>query len=423
MPADTSASAGRCLPRAARLGPYRICFVCLGNICRSPMAEVVLRAELARAGLAGLVEVDSAGHRGLARGRARWTGRARAELGRRGYDGSAHRARQFQPSWFAGQRPGAGDGPGQPGGPAADGAGRRRRPGRGWLLLRSFDPGLAGRDDPYQGRCPTPTAAPPRTTPWPWTWSRRRCAAWPGSSPRCWTSRRRNRAAGERARLAGPRLAERLERVTGRAVAAAVPARVPSTSARHYRVTLADGRGVFAKAAADGLGGIFEAEARGLRWLAEARAVRVPEVLGWDEATLAVAWLPRAGAGARTRPSGSAATWPCCTPPGRTGSARHGPGSSPASRWATAPATRRPWPARRWPAAPVTGRAGTPASGCCPTCAGPRTPARWTPPDTAAGRGGGQPDQRAGRAGRAAQPHPRRLLVRERAVVRAAAAG
>ena len=55
---------------------------------------------------------------------------------------------------------------------------------------------------------------------------------------------------------------------------------------------LADGRAVFAKVAAGDLGGIFEAEARGLRWLAEARSVRVPEVLGWDEATLAVAWLP-----------------------------------------------------------------------------------------------------------------------------------
>ena len=41
--------------------PYRICIVCLGNICRSPMAEVILRDELAAAGLAGKVEVDSAG--------------------------------------------------------------------------------------------------------------------------------------------------------------------------------------------------------------------------------------------------------------------------------------------------------------------------------------------------------------------------
>ncbi|MBB6120731.1 low molecular weight protein-tyrosine-phosphatase [Nocardiopsis algeriensis] len=42
-------------------GPYRISVVCLGNICRSPMAEKVLRADIDRAGLGGLVEVDSAG--------------------------------------------------------------------------------------------------------------------------------------------------------------------------------------------------------------------------------------------------------------------------------------------------------------------------------------------------------------------------
>jgi fructosamine-3-kinase len=64
----------------------------------------------------------------------------------------------------------------------------------------------------------------------------------------------------------------------------------------HYRVVLSDGRLAFAKvAAADlgaGLSGIFESEARGLRWLADAAAVPVPEVLGWDTAALAVAWLP-----------------------------------------------------------------------------------------------------------------------------------
>jgi fructosamine-3-kinase len=48
---------------------------------------------------------------------------------------------------------------------------------------------------------------------------------------------------------------------------------------------------VFAKAAEDDLGGVFEAEARGLRWLADASAVPVPEVLGWDDATLAVGWV------------------------------------------------------------------------------------------------------------------------------------
>jgi protein-tyrosine phosphatase len=85
--------------------PYRICLVCLGNICRSPMAETVLRAELAAAGLDGAVVVDSAGTGDWHVGGVMDPG-AQAALGRRGYDGSApksHRARQFRPSWL-GQR-------------------------------------------------------------------------------------------------------------------------------------------------------------------------------------------------------------------------------------------------------------------------------------------------------------------------------
>ncbi|MBO0813945.1 MAG: low molecular weight phosphotyrosine protein phosphatase, partial [Actinobacteria bacterium] len=76
-------------------GPYRIMLVCLGNICRSPMAAVVLRAELARAGLAGQAEVDSAGTGDWHLGE-RMHGPALAELARRGYDGSQHQARQIQ---------------------------------------------------------------------------------------------------------------------------------------------------------------------------------------------------------------------------------------------------------------------------------------------------------------------------------------
>lgn len=41
--------------------PVRILFVCLGNICRSPLAEGVLRALAAREGLASEIFVDSAG--------------------------------------------------------------------------------------------------------------------------------------------------------------------------------------------------------------------------------------------------------------------------------------------------------------------------------------------------------------------------
>lgn len=43
------------------MGRVRLLFVCLGNICRSPTAEAVMRDLLEREGLSGAVEVDSAG--------------------------------------------------------------------------------------------------------------------------------------------------------------------------------------------------------------------------------------------------------------------------------------------------------------------------------------------------------------------------
>jgi protein-tyrosine phosphatase len=80
-------------------GPYRVCCVCLGNICRSPMAEVVLREQITRAGLGHQVTVDSAGTGDWHIGDRMHT-RARAQLARNGYDGDAHRARNFGPSWL-----------------------------------------------------------------------------------------------------------------------------------------------------------------------------------------------------------------------------------------------------------------------------------------------------------------------------------
>jgi protein-tyrosine phosphatase len=80
--------------------PYRIGVVCLGNICRSPMAEVMLRAELDQAGLRSKVVVDSAGTGDWHVGESIHPG-ARAELVRRGLDEAGHRARQIAPSWLA----------------------------------------------------------------------------------------------------------------------------------------------------------------------------------------------------------------------------------------------------------------------------------------------------------------------------------
>ena len=80
--------------------PYRICLVCLGNICRSPMAETVLRAALDEAGLADAVALDSSGTGDWHVGEPMYP-QARSALARRGYDGSAHRARQYEASWLA----------------------------------------------------------------------------------------------------------------------------------------------------------------------------------------------------------------------------------------------------------------------------------------------------------------------------------
>src|SRR5260370_1636474 len=78
---------------------YKLCVVCLGNICRSPMAEALITAELDAAGLAGRVSVESAGTGDWHLGE-RMDRRARAELARRGYDGSPHRATQISPAWL-----------------------------------------------------------------------------------------------------------------------------------------------------------------------------------------------------------------------------------------------------------------------------------------------------------------------------------
>ena len=85
--------------------PVTICFVCTGNICRSPMAAVVL-AELAGAApladgsfLGDHLVVSSAGTTGWHAGDP-MDPRARAALEGRGYRDPGHRAQAFESTWF-----------------------------------------------------------------------------------------------------------------------------------------------------------------------------------------------------------------------------------------------------------------------------------------------------------------------------------
>jgi protein-tyrosine phosphatase len=136
--------------------PYRVTVVCWGNICRSPMAEHLLREALEDAGLADRVVVDSFGTSTDELGQAmdRRTANALRRNGSRDTGWAAHRARQIGTGDIAerdlvlaadhvharilGQRAASDD-------------------DRGKIrLLRTFDPravesGTLGMDDPWYG--------------------------------------------------------------------------------------------------------------------------------------------------------------------------------------------------------------------------------------------------------------------------------
>ncbi len=80
--------------------PVRVLFVCLGNICRSPAAEIIFRAAVERAGLAKHFDIDSCGtasyHVGQKPDR-----RMLAALERAGYAWGGHRARAFSRADFS----------------------------------------------------------------------------------------------------------------------------------------------------------------------------------------------------------------------------------------------------------------------------------------------------------------------------------
>ena len=73
---------------------YKILFVCLGNICRSPAAEGILQKLLQKAKLSENIEVDSAGTYGGHAGELP-DSRMRAHAARRGYK-LTHRSRQIK---------------------------------------------------------------------------------------------------------------------------------------------------------------------------------------------------------------------------------------------------------------------------------------------------------------------------------------
>ncbi|QIK63420.1 low molecular weight phosphotyrosine protein phosphatase [Leucobacter viscericola] len=81
--------------------PLHLSFVCTGNICRSPMGEVVFRRMVEEAGIGDRFVITS-------RGMGDWhvgnqaDPRTLTALARRGYDGEQHRAAQLSDADIAG---------------------------------------------------------------------------------------------------------------------------------------------------------------------------------------------------------------------------------------------------------------------------------------------------------------------------------
>ena len=123
----------------------RLVFVCTGNICRSPMADVMARRALQDAGLADRVTVSSVGTGGWHIGNS-MDPRAAAELEAHGYD-SAHVAAQLAETDHSADLLVALDSGHRDHLLAAGVDADRVR------LLRSFDAAATGEDvaDPYYG--------------------------------------------------------------------------------------------------------------------------------------------------------------------------------------------------------------------------------------------------------------------------------
>lgn len=75
----------------------RVLFVCMGNICRSPISQGVFEKLVRREGLDGEVEADSAGTHGYYQAGRPPDARAQRSAARRGIDISSQRARRLTP--------------------------------------------------------------------------------------------------------------------------------------------------------------------------------------------------------------------------------------------------------------------------------------------------------------------------------------
>jgi len=79
--------------------PYQVTIVCLGNICRSPIGEAVLRSRVHDAGLSDRINVDSAGTGDWHVGQGA-NARSIEVMNANGYRHD-HQARQINEAWFA----------------------------------------------------------------------------------------------------------------------------------------------------------------------------------------------------------------------------------------------------------------------------------------------------------------------------------
>ena len=132
------------VPEPRTPGRYRVAVVCLGNICRSPMAHVVLEDRFAAAGLGDVVQVRSGGTADWHTGKP-MDPRSAATLSGIGLDPTRHTASHYRDDWRESEdlvlvmdRSNL-----------ADVGGRSERLG----LFRDFDPVGTGGEvpDPYYG--------------------------------------------------------------------------------------------------------------------------------------------------------------------------------------------------------------------------------------------------------------------------------